>query len=203
MSRDISKTAVETAPGDLPAPTTPTLTHYEQVAANLSNAIDEWLALVPHFAASHPATKGFVRTQKSVSDDFLVSAIAAVEETPGMLGLNQFDVSRARDTLQYSQAFRPIRDKLFAAAENVGFSIDRRRADVVEPALLTYVIVKGLARNPDGTLAAAHASNLRRDLGRAGRTKKKTAPQPAPAPKPVPPVFAAATGGPLTSADEA
>jgi hypothetical protein len=204
MSRIVSKTAVETVPGDLPAPVTPTITHYDQVAADFARDLDALLAGVPHFVAEHPATKGFVRAQKTVSDDFIVSAIAAVEETPGMLGLNQFDISKARDALQYSQAFRPLRDKLVAAAKNFGFSIDRRRADVVEPALQAYVLVKGLARNPDGTLAAAHAGNLKRDLRRSGKPKKKkTAPQPAPAPTPVPPVFAVAAGGSLTSADEA
>lgn len=203
MSRTVSKTEVEVAPGDAPVPATPTVTHYDQVAADFTRGLEELLSRVPHFVASHPSTKGFVRTQKTVSDDFIVSAIAAVEETPGMLALNQFDVTEARDTLQYSQAFRPIRDRLLAAARNFEFSIDRRRADVVQPALQAYVLVKGLARNPAGTLAAAHAGNLRRDLGRAGRAKRKTAPKPAPAPTPVPPLFAAAIGEPDTSADQA
>ncbi|HEX3578232.1 MAG TPA: hypothetical protein VHY33_06680, partial [Thermoanaerobaculia bacterium] len=174
---------------DPPATPTPTVTHYDQVSANFSKAFEALLAVLPHFVESHPSTKGFVRTQKTVSDEFLVSTIAAVEETPGMLGLNQFDVSEARDSLQYGLAFRPIRDKLFAAAKNVDFSINLRRANVVEPALQTYVVVKGLARNPAGTLAASHAGNMKRDLGRAGRNRKK---KPAPTPAPVPPVSAPA-----------
>jgi hypothetical protein len=165
------------------------VTHYDQVSANFSKAFEALLAVLPHFVESHPSTKVFVRTQKTVSDEFLVSTIAAVEETPGMLGLNQFDVSEARDSLQYGLAFRPIRDKLFAAAKNVDFSINLRRANVVEPALQTYVVVKGLARNPAGTLAASHAGNMKRDLGRAGRNRKK---KPAPTPAPVPPVSAPA-----------
>lgn len=194
MSRAVSNIEAEGVPGDTPVPATPTVTHYEQVAADFTRALDELLRGVPHFVALHPATKGFVRTQKTVSDDFIVSTIAAVEETPGMLALNQFDVTEARDTLQYSQAFRPIRDKLLAVAKSFEFSIDRRRSDIVEPALQAYVLVKGLARNPASTLAAPHAGNLRRDLGRAGRAKKKTAPKPAP----VPPLFAPEIGGPVT-----
>lgn len=199
MSRTVSKTAVETAPGDPPATPTPTVTHYDQVAANFSRALDDLLTLLPHLVAAHPSTKGFVRTQKTVSDEFLVSTIAAVEETPGMLALNQFDVSEARDALQFSQAFRPIRDKLIAAATNVDFSINLRRANVVQPALQAYVLVKGLARNPVGTVAASHAGNLRRDLGRSGKGKKKTAPKPAPAPT-VPP-GATTTGSPAASSE--
>jgi len=203
MSRAISKTAVEAAPGDPPPQPTPTVTHYDQAAANFGKALEELLATVPHFVAAHPSTKGFVRVAKTVSDEFLVSTIAAVEETPGMLALEQFDVTEARDFLQYSQAYRPIRDKLIAAATNVDFSISARRATVVEPALQAYVIVKGLARNPESTLAASHAGNLRRDLGRAGQGRKKTAPKPAPAPTPVPPVFAAAIQGSVTPVDQA
>jgi hypothetical protein len=184
----MNKTAVEAAPGDPPAQATPTITHYDQVAANFGKALDELLATVPHFVAAHPSTKGFARMAKTVSDEFLVSTIAAVEETPGMLTLDQFDVSEARDFLQYSQAFRPMRDKLVAAGTNVNFSINLRRANVVNPALQAYALVKGLARNPDSTLAASHAGNLRRDLGRTGQRRKKTAPKPAPAKGAVTPV---------------
>jgi hypothetical protein len=200
MSSTVSKTAEEAAPGDPPAQATPTVTHYDQVAANFGKALEELLAIVPHFVAAHPSTKGFARMANTVSDEFLVSTIAAVEETPGMLALEQFDVSEARDFLQYSQAFRPMRDKLAAAATNVDFSINLRRANVVNPALQAYVLVKGLARNPDATLAASHAGNLRRDLRRAGQGKKKPAPKPAPAPTPVPPVFAAPAKGPVNQA---
>jgi hypothetical protein len=195
-----NKTAVEATPGDPSAQATPTVTHYDEVAANFGKALEELLAIVPHFVAAHPSTKGFARMAKTVSDEFLVSTIAAVEETPGMLALDQFDVSEARDFLQYSQAFRPMRDKLVAAATNVDFSINLRRANVVNPALQAYVLVKGLARNPDATLAASHAGNLRRDLGRAGQRKKKPAPKPSPAPTPVPPVSAAPAKGPVNQA---
>ena len=172
MSQSIGNTAGESALEDTAAPATPAFTHYDQVAADFIRAFDELLGSLPHFTEAHPATKAFVRMQKTVSDEFLVSVIAAVEETPGMLVLNQFDVTEARDTLQYRRAFHPIRDKLLTAARNFEFSIDRRRADVVRPALQAYAVIKSLARNPGGTLAAAHAVNLRRDLGRAGRKKK-------------------------------
>jgi hypothetical protein len=186
MSQDSTKQAVQTAPEDAPVPDTPTITRYQQLAANLSKAIDEMLTAMPNFVPLHPSTKGFVRAQKSVSDDFLISVIAAVEGNPDLQALNQFNVAEARDALQFKEAFRPMADKLHAAAKDVDFSIDLRRANVVAPALQMYDLTKGLARNPSGTLAAAHAGNLKRDLGRAGRRKKKQVPQPTP----VPPVAA-------------
>jgi hypothetical protein len=179
MSDAVTGVTAAAAPDDPASPQTPTVTHYQQVAANLNKAIDDMLALMPNFVESHPATKGIVRSQRSVSNDFIVSAIAAVEQNPELDGLHNFDVAEARDALQFSEAFRPMKDKLNAAAINVEFSLDHRRANVVEPALQVYALTKGLARNPARTSAAAHAANLKRDLKRAGRKKKVT---PAPAP---------------------
>jgi len=194
MSRTVSKTAVEAAQGDPPVPDTPTVTRYQQLAANLSKAIDEMLTAMPNFVPLHPSTKGFVRSQKSVSDDFLISVIAAVEGNPDLQALNKFNVAEARDALQFKDAFRPMADKLNAAAKDVEFSINLRRANVVGPALQMYDLTKGLARSPVGTLAAAHADNLRRDLGRTGRRRKKQAPQPVPIPPVSTPITPAGTG---------
>jgi hypothetical protein len=182
MSDVVTGVTAAAAPDDPASPQTPTVTHYQQVAANLNKAIYEMLALMPNFVESHPATKGVVRSQRSVSNDFIISAIAAVEQNPEIDGLHDFDVAEARDVLQFSEAFRPMKDKLNAAALNVEFSIDFRRANVVEPALQVYAVTKGLARNPARTSAAAHAANLKRDLGRKGGRKKVTPPPTAPIP---------------------
>ncbi|HXA19575.1 MAG TPA: hypothetical protein VN380_21475 [Thermoanaerobaculia bacterium] len=179
MSNVVTGVTEATAPEEPAATQTPTVTHYQLVAANLNKAIDDMLALMPNLVESHPATKGAVRSQKTVSNAFIISAIAAVEQNPEIDGLHRFDVTEARDVLQFSEAFRPMRDKLYAATLNVGFSIDFRRANIVEPALEVYALTKGLARNPEQTSAAAHAANLKRDLGRSGRRKKKVTPAPA------------------------
>jgi len=169
-----------TTPDDPATPQTPTVTHYEQVAAKLSSAIDEALALMPDFTQSHPLTKGFVATQGSVSDTFILTTIAAVEANPELQSVNKFDVTAARDLLQLSDAFRPMVDKLNGAAKNVKFTIDRKRAEIVADALQTYEIAKGVARDAQATTAAEHVGNLKRDLGRSGKKKKKPAPAPAP-----------------------
>ncbi len=48
--------------------------------------------------------------------------------------------------MRFSEAFRPMRDKLYAATINV---IEIRRTNIVEPALEVYALNKGLARNPE------------------------------------------------------
>ena len=179
MPKVVTTVTAQAAPDD-PASQTPTVTHYELVAAKLSSAIDEALALMPNFTQSHPLTKGFVAAQTSVPDAFILSTIAAVEANPELKSVNKFDVTAARDLLQLSDAFRPLVDKLNAAAKNVKFTIDRKRAEIVADALQTYEIAKGVARDAEATTAAEHVGNLRRDLGRSGKRKKKPAPAPAP-----------------------
>lgn len=181
MSEVVATVTAQAAPDDPASPQTPTVTHYEQVAAKLSSAIDEALALMPNFTQSHPLTKGFVRSQQSVSDAFIISTIAAVEANPELQSVNKFDVTAARDLLQLSDAFLPLVDKLNGAAKNVKFTIDLKRATVVTEALQNYEIAKGVARNAEATTAAEHVSNLKRDLGRSGKRKKKVTPAPAPA----------------------
>jgi hypothetical protein len=180
MSEVVTTVTAQAAPEDPAPPQTPTVTHYEQVAAKLSLAIDEALALMPDFTQAHPLTKGFVAAQASVSDAFILSTIAAVEANPELKSVNKFDVTAARDLLQLSDAFRPLVDKLNGAAKNVKFTIDRKRAGIVADALQTYEIAKGVARDAEATTAAEHVGNLKRDLGRTGRKKKKPAPAPAP-----------------------
>ena len=186
-------TAVTTqaTPAEPATPPTPTPTHYEQVAQDLSKVIDEMLALIPTFVEPHPTTKVFVNSHQSVSNEFIASTIAAVEASPELQSLNRFDVKEARDILQFISAFRPMTDKLNAAAKNLQFTMSSRRATIGIDALQVYAIIKGMARDPESTMLSAHVDYLKRDLGRAGKGgRKKDTPAPAPT-TPVP-----STGGP-------
>ena len=179
---------------DTPAPltTTPTVTHYQQIAANLSKALGELLVLIPNFVQSHPTTKGFVRTHQNVPIEFVATAIAAVDSNPELQGMPGFDVTQARDVLQFVEAFRPLMDKLTAAAKNLKFTIDARRAEINTGALQIYGIAKQVARDPQSTTVSSHVDNLKRDLGRTGvgrkRKVKVTAAPTTAAPTPTTPV---------------
>src|SRR5258706_13232261 len=111
MSKGVTTVTAQASPDDPASPQTPTVTHYEQVAAKLSLAIDEALALMPNFTQSHPLTKGFVQSQLSVSDAFIVSTIAAVEANPELQTVNKIDVTAAHDLLEPRHDFRPHREK--------------------------------------------------------------------------------------------
>jgi hypothetical protein len=168
------------SPDDPASSSTPTVTHYQQVAAKLSEAIDEMLALIPNFVESHPATREFVRTHLNVPDYFIGSVIAAAEANPDLPAVSGFDVTNARDTLQFGDAFRPMADKLRAAAKNIRFTIDSRRAQVNREALQFYAVAKGVARDPRKTTVSIHVRFLKRDLGKSGIGRRKKMQDPVP-----------------------
>ena len=127
---------------------TPTITHYQEIAAKVSSDLAAAVAQIPHFEARHETTEAFVRSHKGVKAEFIATAVAAVEATPELRAVNKFDVVAARDTLQFIEAFRPVVDQLDALAADVRFTIDARKATQAADALQIYDISKGLARDP-------------------------------------------------------
>jgi hypothetical protein len=196
-----SKTATGDVPQVPPADPvpvqTPTITHYQQIAENLAKAIDDMLALIPTFMEAHPDTTRFVNRHQNVPLQFIATAVAAVEENPELRG-GTFDATEARDALQFIDAFRPMADRLHAAATNLTFSINSRKANAGNGALEVYAIAKRVARNPLSTTVSSHVGNLKRDLGRRPKKGSKPAPgtptpvtvpsNPVPAPAPATPV---------------
>jgi len=172
----------QAAPEDPASTATPTVTHYQQVAAKVNAAIDELLALVPDFVESHPVTGVFVRTHLNLPADFIATVIAAAEANPELQAASGFDVTKARDTVQFGDAFRAMADKFDTAAKNIRFTIDSKRAEVNNEGLRFYEVAKGAARDPRKTAVSAHVGNLKRDLGRTGIGRKKKVPPPAPTP---------------------
>ena len=177
--------------GATPDPTapSPTVTRYQQLADDFSKALDEIAAIIPRLEASHPATANFVRSHVNVPAEFLATAIAVVDQTPELQALNKLNVSAARDTLQFIEAFRPMQDKVTAFADSLKFTIASRKASLAADALQIYYIAKGVARDPGAASVASLVQNLGRDLGRQGRKKS-----PAAAKQPAPPFVGARPG---------
>ena len=168
-----------------PTPTpTPTVTFYQKLADDFSKALDEITAIIPKLEITHPATANFVRSHLNVPTEFLATAIAAVEQTPELQGTGKLDVTAARDTLQFIEAFRPVQDKVTAFANSLKFTMASRKASLAADALQIYSIAKGIARDPGAAAVASLVSNLKRDLGRRGRPKGSTAAAAKPGPLP-------------------
>lgn len=165
---DGTTTPPTTPPPDTP---TPTITHYQQIAAEFMAALDEIAQIIPKLAAAHVSTANLVRSRLNVPNQFLATVTAAVVQVPELQAMQKLDVNEALDTLQFLEAFRPVRDKVDAFATNLKYTMDSRKADLATKALLTYDVAKGLARDPNSATIAALVANMKRDLGRRGRPK--------------------------------
>lgn len=173
----MSKTVNRAVTGDDAAAepgTTSALTHYQQLAAEFCKQLDEIAATIPRLELTHASTAKFVRSHQNVPTEFLATAIAVVEQVPELLAANRLDIAAARDTLQFIEAFRPVADKVVSVAKSLSDTMAARKATLAADALQVYSIAKGLARDPNSAHIAALVANLKRDLGRRGRTKGST-----------------------------
>jgi len=157
----------------------PTITTAERLANEIADAIEAIAARIPQLEAPHPSTATSVRGARTVSREFIVSMIAAVEATPALQTVGTFDTEEARATLQFIDAFRPIADRLAALLASINYTMASRRAKVAAAAMTTYAVAKGLARDAESAPLAAHLETLRRDLGRRNRPARSVTPDPA------------------------
>lgn len=153
---------------------TPTVTHYDQLAAQVDATLTALLAPIGTLETSHPATRDAVRVNASVDDKFILAVLGAITETPSLQGL-PFDVAQARDLLQLQTAFRPVADKLIALGSMLHFTMDARKASVVTAGRHVYLLAKRMAEPPQGAAIRPFVQVMQRELGRR-RPKKKAAP---------------------------
>lgn len=137
-------------------------------------SLDQLAARIPGLEGAHESKTDFVRSHVNIPFDFLGSAIAAVEEIAELQAGHRLDVDEARDTLQFIAAFRPAADKLAAILSMLRFTLASRKASLAAEALQIYSLAKGYARDPQGAGIGSHVSNMRRDLGRSGRSRRRT-----------------------------
>jgi hypothetical protein len=152
---------------------TPTVTHYQKLAQQFSEQLDDVAALIPDLESPHPLTANFVRSHVNVPFEFLRTAIFAVEQVPELRGVNKLDVDAARATLQFTDAFQPVYDKLMRLARSLKFTMSSRKAHLAAEALQIYWIGRGLARDRRGASVVPIVAALKRDLGRRGPGKAR------------------------------
>ena len=163
--------AVITVTADPPVdPQTPTTTHYQQLAADFMNALDQIAAIIPQVEQAEAGTK-LVRAHLNVPDVFCSTAIIAVEQVPELLGTRKLDPVAGRIKMQFLEAFRPMSDKAGTLVKRLDYTLMWLKATLAEDSLQMYRIAKSIASDKRSPLVQAHVENLKRDLGRKGLTK--------------------------------
>jgi hypothetical protein len=171
VTNSVSTIVVTTEPPV--SPQTPTVTHYQQLAADFVKALDQIATIIPQLEEAELAVAKFTRGQLGIPEKFCATAIAAVEQLPELQALNRLDPVAGRDTLQFLEAFRTVRDRAVAFAKSLKFSFDSRKANLSRQSLQIYAVAKGLARDKRNPEVAAHVENMKRDLARPVPTKEQ------------------------------
>jgi hypothetical protein len=149
----------------------PTVTHHQQLAAELTRELRDLIARIPYFESPRALTVDFVQGHATVPLPFIATTVAAVEASEEARALNKFDANAARDVLQFIDAFRPFLDLMDYATRSLRFTLNSVRAVQAADALQIYVLLKGLARDPKSAALLPHIEHLKRDLGRK-RTRR-------------------------------
>lgn len=150
----------------------PTITHYQQVAAELLKALDQITSIVPQIEEAEAGPK-IVRGHLSVSEAFCVAAVNSLEQLPQVQASKKLDPVAVRNKLQYLEAFRPIADTIGAVAKRVDYTLMFLKSAVVEDALQVYRITKGFAGDKRSPLIQAHAATMKAALNRKGGGTKQ------------------------------
>jgi len=160
-------------------PATLTPTYYDRLAAEIMDDLDKVAAKFPKLEDRHRATANQRRAHLNVPRPFLGTAVVVSEEVPEARKLDPAD---GRETLQYLDAFAAVDDKLGVVRAELRFTMRSRRTSLAVQALRVYDYVRSMAR--DGTVPeqGLYAENLRRDLGKRGRPRKKRQSEPPPEP---------------------
>jgi hypothetical protein len=157
-----------------------TVTHYQEVAANMTKALEELRQTV--VALQDPSQTARVRqTQNNVTAAFIIKTITMVEASPELLAVKKFDPAAAREVLQILDALGPVYDALRAVARDVKIAMDSRKAKIASGALQIYAIAKGVARDETAPGLAVHVSDLRQKVKRGNGAKRKTKAKVSPA----------------------
>ncbi|HEY4641397.1 MAG TPA: hypothetical protein VII75_08645 [Thermoanaerobaculia bacterium] len=146
---------------------TPTVTEMDKIAERVRAAVDAVAELIPRLERPHPSTRKGVRAHRTVPRDFIAAMIAAVEQVEQLQVVDKFDTGDARETLQFLDAFRPVADQLAALTAALRFTMESRKARVVDAGLQTYDIARALARGEVNTPLTGHLPVLKRNLRRA------------------------------------
>ena len=158
---------------------------YSQAVANIQQALDTILAAIPATPLKDQSPIAYVRKRQAVQPELISRAVTAAGTTPVLQSL--IDITEARDNLAFTNAFRPVFDRMNGIAEDLKFAIDTRHAKSGSEALTVYHTAKRIAKGRGGEAElAAHVANMKEVVHRGGKKKVAKVPATAPTTPPTP-----------------
>ena len=183
--------------------TTPSI-DVTQLAANMTDLLNQFEALVPDLSDPDPARKRQVTQRARFGEQMVVTMIAASDNYPPLRAKNIFDAESGRLALAVRDALRPIALRLSALTDAVSYTIDVRLADAGTESLQAYEWSKSHLKFADANALKPYLDEatriVRKTLGRRPKAQPPTPPAPqAPAGQTF---MAARPAAPAEDADE-
>jgi len=166
---DLATMADETPvpPPEIPHPSSPN--PHEANARKVIAALHAAKAMIPRMQGLDTRQHKKMRTLLNVPIPFVEQASSTVGASPEIQSMQRLTPERALDDIHFLQAYLPVRNEIEALLKNVDYSLNAVKADLVSESLLVYTMAKALARK-------VFVRNMRHELGRSGRRKKKIKP---------------------------
>jgi hypothetical protein len=192
QSQGISSTSsTNGVAADPQSPSTPTTTFYQQLAAQLSDAVSQTIVQVPGYADD--LTDAARKVKRVAPAEFIDMTVSAVQASPALSGVNELDIVQTRDSSQFSQAFKPVVDQFLGVANRLALMIKVKEAKAGRGALRIYGVAKSLVRNPNNTHLLVPVANLKAALRKRAKVKPSTTTVPSPSTPAAPPKGGAPT----------
>ena len=159
---------ITVTPPTPPTPDPPTLTRYQQLAAELFGDLQAIRGKLPELELPHPETKKFVDSMRGIPRSFVDTMVGQVQQIAEYQSVNRLDVQNAQSSLQLVDGLRPFSDALRTLLTSVDHTIAVNYARVANSSLQMYQVAKGLARDVDAPHIATSVKILSEKLGRLG-----------------------------------
>src|SRR5258708_26984544 len=168
MTNNNSSVVQKDAPATPPDP-------YSGGVATIQRALDMILATIPATPLKDQSPIAYVRKRQAVQPELISRAVTAAGTTPVLQSL--IDITEARDNLAFTNAFRPVFDRMNGIAEDLKFAIDTRHAKSGSEALTVYHTAKRIAKGRGGEAeVAAQGADMKGVVPRARRQKHAASP---------------------------
>lgn len=148
-----------------------TITQYQQLADALREELQHVIDILPPLDEN--VTLSSAKTNLNIRRPFLDTAIAAAERHPELQAALGVSVPESRESLQYIDAFRHVRDEAEAFVQRVSLTIWARQTAVTLVALRIYDVAKALARAGTNPELVASVAAMKRDLGPRGPAPRR------------------------------
>ena len=171
---NIKGTAVTQA-ADTQQPQPPTITLYQQIAANLHKAVTEAISQIPGYD-DDLSMVGELSRRRVVPPAVIAATVSAIETNGPLTTDDEPYVDETRKGQQFGEAFKPTVGLLAGVAQRIEFMMRCYDAMAGRGALRYYHVAKRLAKNPNKSQLVTQVRLLRTLMPRRKAKQEPDAP---------------------------